>query len=774
MRKKIVSIFLFMLLIAVVLPSTGIENLNDSTILLVRIHCTDNYLGLPRGIEIVSAHSNEYVDIIIPDYMLSDLEILNLDYTILISDLEEYEDSVRGSYHTLTQIETILQNIATNYPTITSLYSIGTTYEGRNIWCLEISDNPGVDEGEPGVFYMGLHHAREWPTVEICLYIANQLTSQYGSNPDITNVVNNRRLWLVTCVNPDGYYYCHDLGNDWRKNRKPYSGGIGVDLNRNYGGSSDGNAWGSWGSVFEGSATHDPSEEVYCGPSPFSELETQAIRNIFLNNDICTSISWHTYSELVMWPWGYTSTYAPDRNYLKQIGEQIASKITRQSGSGTYTPQQSCALYPTTGDTDDWAYGYGHYVQGRPTFSYTIEACSSFHPSDSYLDQICQENFDGALYLLQEAANIKNTVVPRVISPVIDELPVDTDGDYTITWQEKNPDANPDYFQLDELTGLNLKTDDAESTTDLWSLSGFSLSTSRYHSSSHSYKSRYANNDVSTMTTVTPLPVSEVTKLSFWCWYNTENKYDYAFVEISKDGRYYELLDSFCGSSTNWVFKEYSLEDYIGESVFIRFRYATDSYTLQEGFYVDDISPIPEFNNINTLSNSITNNFYDIKDKPNGVYYYRVKGHNTQHSWGDFSTIKKVKVQIIQNDPPNKPIIDGPTSGKPGTAYTYTISTTDPNNDNVSYYVDWGDSTNSGWVGPYPSGEEIELIHTWNKKGAYTIKVKAKDVYNEESDWTLLEITVPHKITINSMFIKLLEKIIERFQLMKHLILHLK
>ncbi|MGF3584492.1 MAG: M14 family zinc carboxypeptidase [Thermoplasmatota archaeon] len=774
MKKKIASIFLFTLLIAVVMPVTGNENSDDSTLVLVRINSYQNYLDILREMEVVSARTGEYVDVIIPVYMLSDLENLNLNYDVLIWDLEKYEDSVRGSYHTLAQIESILQNIANNYPSITSLYSIGTTYEGRNIWCLEITDNPGVDEGEPGVFFMGLHHAREWPTVEICLFIANQLTSKYGSNSTITNIVNNVRLFLVACVNSDGYYYCHDLGNDWRKNRKPYSGGIGVDLNRNYGGSSDGDPWGSWGSVFQRAATHEPSQEVYCGPSPFSEYETQAIRDIFLNNDICASISWHTYSELVMWPWGYTSAYAPDKNYLKQIGEGIASKITRQSGSGTYTPQQSCTLYPTTGDTNDWSYGYGHYIQGRPTFSYTIEACSTFQPSASYLDQICQENFDGALYLLQEAENIKNNVVPRVIPPIIDELPIDIDGNYTVTWQEKNPDANPDYFQLDELTDLVLNTDDAESGSALWNLDGFTIVTNRYHSPSFSYKSRYANNDVSTMTTVVPLPVEEDTKLSFWCWYNTENKYDYAFVEVSRDGRYYEVLDSFCGSSTNWVYKEYSLDNYIGDSVFIRFRYATDEYTLQEGFYVDDISPVPKFNNINTLSNSITNNFYDITDKTNGTYYYRVKGHNTQHGWGDFSTIKKVIVQLVQNNPPNKPTIDGPKTAKPGTESIYTISTTDPDGDNVSYYIDWGDNTNTGWLGPYNSGEKITLSHIWNKKGAYTIKAKAKDNSGAESEWVLLEITVPRKITINSILIRFLEKITEQLPLIKQLILKLK
>jgi hypothetical protein len=704
-RKKIVCFGMLALFLCGSVSVSG--SLFDDSIFsikdLVRVDITQGVGVLPCDIEIAAANQGEWVDIIIPRYRLSELTALQLPYTVLIADMDSYDREMMGSYHTLAQIESMLQSIASNYPNITSLYSIGTTYEGRNIWCLEISDNPGVDEGEPGVFFMGLHHAREWPTVEICLKIADELTSNYGSDPTITDVVDGVRLWLVTCMNPDGYYYCHDQGHDWRKNRKPYPGGIGVDLNRNYGGSSNGDPWGSWGSVFDSAATHDPSQEVFCGSSPFSELETQAIRNIFLNNDISASITWHTYGELVMWPWGYITTGAPDSTYLTQIGQQIASRITQQDGSGTYTPQQSDVLYPTTGDTCDWAYGYSQYVIGRPTFSYTIEACQTFQPSTSYLDQICQENFDGALYLLTEADDIKNTVIPRVAPPVIDELPVDPDGNYTITWQEKNPDANPDYFQLDELTDLTLYKDYAETGTDLWNLDGFTLSTSRYYSSSHSYKSRYANDDVSTMTTVTPLPVAEDTKLSFWCWYNTENGYDYAFVEVSKDGRYFEVLDSFSGSSGNWVFKEYNLDEYVGESVVIRFRYATDSYTLQEGFYVDDITPVADFDTITTLSSSITNHFYDITGKSNGTYYYRVKGHNSVRGWGDFSTLERIIVSL--GDDMTPPVTTCTLAGDmEGGVYvsdvTVTLTATDDSGvDYTKYKLDNGEWTT--YIAPF-------------------------------------------------------------------------
>ena len=230
--------------------------------------------------------------------------------------------------------------------------------------------------------------------------------------------------------------------------------------------------------------------------------------------------------------------------------------------------------------------------------------------------------------------------------PTLDELPNDPDGNYRVSWQEQNPSANPDYFQLDELNGLSIGTDDAESGSGLWTLDGFALSTSRYHSASSSFKSRQSNEDVSSMTTVYPIPIITGMKLSFWCWYTTENNFDDAFVEVSTDGRSYDILDIFTGSSGSWVYKEYDLSKYSNESLFIRFRYTTDQSTLQEGFYVDDITPVADVDTVTTLSSSITNHFYDITGKSNGTYYYRVKGHNSVRGWGDFSTLERIIVSL--------------------------------------------------------------------------------------------------------------------------------
>jgi len=125
-----------------------------------------------------------------------------------------------------------------------------------------------------------------------------------------------------------------------------------------------------------------------------------------------------------------------------------------------------------------------------------------------------------------------------------------------------------------------------------------------------------------------------------------------------------------------------------------------------------------------------------------GSYIIKVKARDTLGATSDWS--EHLIISIIDNSPPNAPTIDGPTSGKIGKKYDFYISATDPNNHSIYYFVSWGDSTDTGWLGPYNSGEEITLSHTWNKKGEYSISAKAKDVGEYTSTWTT------HKIEIRT------------------------
>jgi len=118
---------------------------------------------------------------------------------------------------------------------------------------------------------------------------------------------------------------------------------------------------------------------------------------------------------------------------------------------------------------------------------------------------------------------------------------------------------------------------------------------------------------------------------------------------------------------------------------------------------------------------------------------------------------------VLVNNPPETPTIDGPTSGNSGTVYTYNISTTDPDGDNVYYCVNCSDDTGEGCLGPFASGEKVTITHMWTEKGTYTINVKARDIYDAQSDWATLTVTMPYsynKPILQPQFLKLL---IQRF-----------
>ena len=119
-----------------------------------------------------------------------------------------------------------------------------------------------------------------------------------------------------------------------------------------------------------------------------------------------------------------------------------------------------------------------------------------------------------------------------------------------------------------------------------------------------------------------------------------------------------------------------------------------------------------------------------------------------------------------ENNAPDKPLIHGSTSGKPGLTYLYTFVSNDFDNDDVFYYIDWGDDTFEEWLGPYSSGEEKSISHTWITEGTYTIKAKAKDIHNAESDWTTLSVSTPRKRAMHTPLLKFLEQYPILYQLL--------
>jgi hypothetical protein len=309
--------------------------------------------------------------------------------------------SADANYHDYAEMSAVIQNVATANPSIVSRFSIGNSYEGRAIWAVKISDNVATDESEPEVLFVGLHHAREHLTVEMTLYILNELVSKYGTDSRIANIVNTREIYIVFNLNPDGGEYDIATGSyrSWRKNRQPNSGSsnIGTDLNRNYG-----YRWGCCGG-----SSGSTSSETYRGASAFSAPETQRIRD-FINSRVVggvqqlkTSITFHTYGELVLWPYGYTFTDVPsdmtldDHNVFVAIGQTMA-------GSNGYTPQQASDLYITDGTYDDWLYGV-HKIFAYTFEMYPVGSNPGFYPPDEVIPAQTSRNREAVLYLAEQA-----------------------------------------------------------------------------------------------------------------------------------------------------------------------------------------------------------------------------------------------------------------------------------------------------------------------------------------------------------------------------------
>jgi len=144
-----------------------------------------------------------------------------------------------------------------------------------------------------------------------------------------------------------------------------------------------------------------------------------------------------------------------------------------------------------------------------------------------------------------------------------------------------------------------------------------------------------------------------------------------------------------------------------------------------------------------------------------GSYTIKVKAMDTSGLESNWSTFK---VTIVADNPPVEPGIRGNRMGRSGVSYSYVFSSVDPDGDDIYYYVDWGDNTSTGWTGPYGSGREVTLKHTWDEKGAYTIKAKAKDTFGLESGWSTLKVSMPFVDSLKPQLLRILESFLNRLQ----------
>ncbi|MDH7512320.1 MAG: M14 family metallopeptidase [Clostridiales bacterium] len=300
--------------------------------------------------------------------------------------------SINGEYHSYKEIEADLDSLQAAHPNLAKVYVIGRSLEKRNIYALKISDNVSLDEEEAEVFFLGCHHAREWISVEVPYLLGKFLLENYDTNAEVRRLVNQSEVWIVPLVNPDGLEYTIHYYRYWRKNRRLNAdGSYGVDLNRNYG--------YLWGYDNKGSSP-EPGSAVYRGTAAFSEPETRAVRDLFLQKNFRAMITYHSYSQVILYPWGYTETPSGKDSLLRQIASQMSALMQPVNGRLYEFGQASAKLYLTNGTTDDWTFG----TAGIPSFTIELppidQLWGGFFNPEVDIQTIFRENLPAALYLI--------------------------------------------------------------------------------------------------------------------------------------------------------------------------------------------------------------------------------------------------------------------------------------------------------------------------------------------------------------------------------------
>jgi carboxypeptidase T len=339
------------------------------------------------------------------------------------------------TYYNYQNMTYLFFNLVANNSEIMLLESLGTTYEGREIWMVKLSDNVNENEEEPGIFLMGAHHGNEKPSYEVLIYFIKYMTKNYYKentdddkdgllNEDIIDgfdndgdglidedpsedrvreIINNTQIFLIPMVNPDGVEY-GEKGS--RKNRVPNHGpfgfkkeitSYGVNLNRNYG--------YDWIYYYLFPFNYNLFSELldrssnYRGPNPFSENETKAIRSFVENHKINISLSYHTYSEIMFYPWYHTSKPTPDENLFISIGENMSriNKYPLLTGKKYIIPRYGGTL----GTVENWLYGKYKII------AFTIELCKTRAPTDpAVVLDTCLKNTGVDLYICEKALNL--------------------------------------------------------------------------------------------------------------------------------------------------------------------------------------------------------------------------------------------------------------------------------------------------------------------------------------------------------------------------------
>ncbi|XP_020377044.1 carboxypeptidase A1-like isoform X1 [Rhincodon typus] len=314
--------------------------------------------------------SDLIIDVHVPENSLQSfkvfLEYNDIQYSVMIEDLQVMIDNEKaeleqmtmmerstssfnyGKYHTLNEIYSWMDSLANEFPGLVQKQQIGTSFEGRPLYVLKFSTG---GTGRPAIWIDSGIHAREWVSPASAIWMAKKISSDYGQEPFITSLLRKMDIYMEIVVNPDGYVYTHTKNRLWRKTRSTRPGRkcVGVDANRNF------------DAGFGGPGTSsNPCMETYRGPYPNSEHEVAAIVNFVQSHrNIKSFITIHSYSQLLMFPFGYKCV--PPANYqeLDALAKSAVSSLATLYGT-RYKIGSICeAIYQASGGSIDWTYNEG-------------------------------------------------------------------------------------------------------------------------------------------------------------------------------------------------------------------------------------------------------------------------------------------------------------------------------------------------------------------------------------------------------------------------------
>nr|XP_046251139.1 carboxypeptidase A1-like [Scatophagus argus] len=320
------------------------------------------------------------VDVRVPFHSLQSVKIYlesqNIDYSIMIHDLqvmldeerEEMQSAARfavprntdgydyANYHTLSEINSFQDMLVAENPNMVSKIVIGKSYEGRPLNVLKFSTG---GTNRPAIWIDTGIHSREWVTQASGTWFAKKIVTDYGRDPALTAILNKMDILLEIVTNPDGYAYTHSSNRMWRKTRKPNPGSscVGVDPNRN------------WDAGFgEPGASSSPCSETYRGPSANSESEVKSIVDFVKSHgNIKAFVSIHSYSQMLLYPYGYTRTPAKDQAELHNLAQKAITDLASMFGTRYTFGSIIDTIYQASGTTVDWTYNQGI------KYSYTFE-----------------------------------------------------------------------------------------------------------------------------------------------------------------------------------------------------------------------------------------------------------------------------------------------------------------------------------------------------------------------------------------------------------------